>query len=81
MLLYRVWRSINYKIDGMLCLLCAEKRLGRGLTRQDFSRARLNAAQAKVCPALAVRLARDARPVAQPDAFASAPQRQRRRST
>ncbi len=61
MLWYKVWRSINYKIDGMLCLDCAEKRLGRGLTSNDFSRARVNAGQAKVCPELALRLARSAR--------------------
>lgn len=58
MLLYKVWRSINYKIDGMLCLPCAEKRLGRPLTREDFSRARINAHQAEVCPSLAERLSR-----------------------
>ena len=58
MLWYKVWRSINYKIDGMLCLLCAEKRLGRELTSGDFSRAPVNRHQARICPALARRLAR-----------------------
>ncbi|SHH55722.1 hypothetical protein [Massilia sp. CF038] len=58
MLWYRVWRSIHYKIDGMLCLDCAEKRLGRELTGADFSKARVNQGQAKVCAALAMRLNR-----------------------
>ncbi|HEY0063806.1 MAG TPA: hypothetical protein VGC21_16940 [Telluria sp.] len=51
MLWYRIWRSINYKIEGMLCLACAEKRLGRDLTAKDFSKARINQGQARVCPA------------------------------
>lgn len=58
MLWYRVWRSINYKIEGMLCLICVEKRLGRGLTGADFSKAPINERQAKICPALADRLRR-----------------------
>ena len=58
MLLYKIWRSIHPAIDGMLCLDCAERRLGRGLTRHDFSGARVNAGQARVCPALAERLGR-----------------------
>jgi len=61
MLWYRVWRSINYKIEGMLCLACVEKRLKRELTSKDFSRALVNAAKAKICPELAMRLARTAR--------------------
>lgn len=58
MLWYRIWRSINYKIDGMLCLACTERRLGRRLTSRDFTRAPVNAILARICPALAMRLAR-----------------------
>jgi hypothetical protein len=58
MLWNRVWRSINYKIEGMLCLVCVEKRLGRELTGNDFSKAPINQRQAKICPALASRLLR-----------------------
>jgi hypothetical protein len=56
MLWYKVWRSINYKMDGMLCLNCVEKRLGRELTSKDFSKAPINEEQAKICPELALRL-------------------------
>ncbi len=58
MLWYRIWRSINYKIDGMLCLDCVEKRLGRELVGEDFSKAPINESQARRCPALAQRLVR-----------------------
>jgi hypothetical protein len=58
MLLYRLWRAINYKMNGMLCLDCAELRLGRPLVAKDFSKAPVNRAQARVCPALALRLKR-----------------------
>ena len=58
MLWYRIWRSINYKIDGMLCLDCVEKRLGRELIGADFSKAPINESQARRCPAVALRLAR-----------------------
>src|SRR6187397_2666409 len=46
MLWYRVWRRINYKIDGMLCLNCAEHRLGRPLHSGDFARVPVNSHQA-----------------------------------
>lgn len=55
-----LWRSVNPKVDGMLCLPCLERRLARGLRARDFTGARLNAAQARVCPELALRLARRA---------------------
>lgn len=38
MLKDRLWRKINPSIDGMLRLPCAEKRLGRALTRRDFKK-------------------------------------------
>ena len=58
MLWYRIWRSINYKIDGMLCLDCVELRLGRELVSRDFSKATINEMQARSCPSLALRLGR-----------------------
>jgi hypothetical protein len=54
-----LWKSINRAIDGMLCLGCAEKRLGRPLSRKDFKKAPLNQGQARVCAELAARLRRD----------------------
>lgn len=32
-----VWKRINPKGKGMLCIGCAEKRLGRMLTPDDFA--------------------------------------------
>lgn len=58
MLKDRLWKNVNPKVDGMLCLGCAENRLGRSLNRKDFKRTRLNALQARVCPELAARLRR-----------------------
>jgi len=52
-----LWRSINHKVDGMLCLRCAERRLRRGLTSRDFADAKVNRVQALICPELAKRLA------------------------
>lgn len=54
----RLWRKINPLIARMLCLDCAERRLGRELTSADFSKAPINSEQAVLCPALALRLAR-----------------------
>jgi hypothetical protein len=53
-----VWRRINPIILGMLCLKCAEDRLGRPLCRSDFSAAPINARGALTCPELADRLRR-----------------------
>jgi hypothetical protein len=53
-----VWRRINPIILGMLCLKCAEDRLGRPLCRSDFSAAPINARGALRCPELADRLRR-----------------------
>jgi hypothetical protein len=53
-----VWRRINPLILGMLCLKCAEDRLGRSLARSDFSAAPINARSAQNCPELADRLRR-----------------------
>jgi hypothetical protein len=43
----------------MLCLPCAEKRLGRSLSRKDLKDVPVNTGQARDCPELAARLARD----------------------
>jgi hypothetical protein len=59
MLKDRLWRRINPSIDGMLCLRCAETRLGRPLHRGDFKTLPVNFNQARICPELAARLARD----------------------
>jgi hypothetical protein len=53
-----VWRRINPIILGMLCLKCAEDRLGRPLCRSDFSAAPINTRGALTCPKLADRLRR-----------------------
>jgi hypothetical protein len=57
-----VWRTINPLKIGMLCLQCAEDRLGRPLHRSDFSSASVNPMFAERCAALAERLRRK-RPV------------------
>lgn len=53
-----VWRRLNPLVLGLLCLECAEDRLGRPLYRSDFAALPLNAQYARVCPGLAERLAR-----------------------
>ncbi len=52
----RLWRKIQPAIAGMLCLECAERRLGRPLVSDDFTKAPINAENAQICPALAQRL-------------------------
>jgi hypothetical protein len=37
-----VWREANPQGDGMLCISCLEKRLGRELTHDDFAFVPLN---------------------------------------
>lgn len=56
-----LWRKINPVIARMLCLDCAERRLGRELAAADFSKAPINTEQAAICPALALRLIRSNR--------------------
>src|ERR1700742_4733660 len=53
-----VWRRINPLKIGMLCLRCAEDRLGRPLYRSDFARLPINEESARSCLALARRLHR-----------------------
>jgi hypothetical protein len=37
-----VWLSVNHYVQGMLCIGCLEKRLGRKLTPPDFTLCPLN---------------------------------------
>jgi hypothetical protein len=56
-----LWLSVNRNVDGMLCLPCLERRLGRSLRAFDFTRAPINERQARVCADIAERLSRRAR--------------------
>lgn len=51
-----LWRSIVRDVDGMLCINCAEKRLGRRLTFRDFARLPINLRQAALSANLSIRL-------------------------
>ncbi len=42
MLLRDVWRSAHSTCDGMLCIACVERRLGRMLASKDFTNAACN---------------------------------------
>jgi len=55
-----LWRQLVRRPHrkGMLCLDCAERRLGRDLNEADFKKVPVNTQQAKICPALARRLSR-----------------------
>jgi len=59
MLRHDIWRRLVARRErgGMLCLRCVELRLGRGLCGGDFLQVAVNARQARVCGALAQRLA------------------------
>jgi hypothetical protein len=59
MLRHELWRRLVGRRDrgGMLCIRCVELRLGRGLCGRDFLQVPVNAGQARVCDALAQRLA------------------------
>ncbi len=37
-----IWKKANPKIKGMLCIDCLETRLGRKLTKSDFTKAPIN---------------------------------------
>lgn len=52
----RIWRKANPKIEGMLCLSCVEKRLGRQLKSKDFQHAPINEENAVFSELLASRL-------------------------
>jgi len=60
MLRNKLWAQIAPDVAGMLCLDCAEKRLGRSLNKSDFAAVPLNKQQARVCPKLSARLHRKA---------------------
>jgi hypothetical protein len=53
-----LWRRINPLVIGMLCLSCAEDRLGRGLCSADFARMPVNVISPKTPRSLARRLKR-----------------------
>lgn len=38
----KIWKKVNPKIKGMLCIGCLERRLGRLLNRNDFTDAPVN---------------------------------------
>ena len=38
----RVWKKANPKVKGKLCIKCLEKRLGRKLTVNDFTKVKVN---------------------------------------
>ena len=42
MINFKLWNKINPKDDGMICVGCVEKRLGRKLKRNDFTICPLN---------------------------------------
>jgi len=42
MLYSRVWKKANPKIEGKLCIDCVETRLGRKLTKKDFTKGLVN---------------------------------------
>lgn len=42
MLIDSVWQKIHTTNIGMFCILCAEKRLGRILTKADFNSSHIN---------------------------------------
>jgi hypothetical protein len=51
-----IWKKIHPIDMGMLCIPCAERRLGRKLNASDFTDAPINALMARVCGALNDRL-------------------------
>ena len=55
-----LWAQIASDVETMLCLECAERRLGRPLNGLDFAAVPLNEQQARLCPELAMRLRRRA---------------------
>ncbi len=42
MLYSRIWKKANSKIEGKLCINCVEARLGRKLSKKDFTKALVN---------------------------------------
>ena len=42
-----VWDTIHTSIKGMLCIGCAEQRLGRKLTKDDFTDCYINSLKGK----------------------------------
>lgn len=57
MLYSKVWKKVNPKIKGMLCILCVEKRLERKLNKNDFTKVEGNTDDSKRTAILKNRLA------------------------
>ncbi len=58
MLYGRIWRRANPREKGMLCISCVEEKLGRKLTKKDFTKAPVNIASALRTAILKNRLSR-----------------------
>lgn len=56
---HSLWRQAHPTIDGMLCLNCLEKRIGRSLCPEDFMDVPLNSLMAEHCQQIESRLYRD----------------------
>ena len=56
MLYSSVWKRANPKVKGKLCIKCVEKRLGRKLTKKDFTKALVNSVKTKRAAKLKKRL-------------------------
>jgi hypothetical protein len=56
MLYVRVWKKANPKLKGKLCIACVERRLGRKLTKKDFTKALINTGNLKRAAVLKSRL-------------------------
>lgn len=56
MLYSKVWKKANPKNNGMLCIDCLESRLGRKLTKKDFTKAVVNTIETKRTATLRNRL-------------------------
>lgn len=52
----RIWKKVNPKVKGMLCINCVETRLGRKLNKKDFTTAIVNSMRMKRTPKLRNRL-------------------------
>ncbi len=55
----RLWKKINPKISGMLCIGCVETRLGRKLKKADFADKPINTKKFTRTPRLINRLQRE----------------------
>ena len=56
MLYSKVWKKVNPQMTGKLCILCVEKRLGRKLNKNDFTKVEVNTDDSKRTTILKKRL-------------------------